>query len=208
VFQPDVKLTFVTRYCNPKLGWDVFVDIDASEHGRTGGARKKPESILREQQMRLDAERVEKALSSISVHVGQRRNRWVKVYGKDLPSVTGDRDIIAVHRETKRLLIVEVEGDSTGQPEQKLYKAIGQIVMACSECSLPEFASAFVIAVHGEEMRRHLRRATALEKIGVCGLHLAKEALEDDLVLRPEECWFASNWQPGLLPSPITLSKS
>jgi hypothetical protein len=42
MFQLAVKLAFVKRYCNPQKGWEVFVDIDPSEEGRTGGGRKTP----------------------------------------------------------------------------------------------------------------------------------------------------------------------
>jgi hypothetical protein len=31
MFQPEVKLEFIRRYCQPTNGWEIFVDIDASE---------------------------------------------------------------------------------------------------------------------------------------------------------------------------------
>lgn len=36
MIQPVAKLRFVERYCHPAEGWSVFVDVDASEEGRTG----------------------------------------------------------------------------------------------------------------------------------------------------------------------------
>src|SRR6266849_6973646 len=130
MFQPRVKLAFVQRYCQPRDGWRVFTDSDGSEEGRTGGERKKPESVARQLEMERDAKEVRRLFSEIGVHVGKKGENWKRVFGRMLPCIEGDRDIIAVHPERQVLVVVEVEGVSSGQPEQKLYKAIGQIVLA------------------------------------------------------------------------------
>src|SRR5688572_11840966 len=135
MFQPRVKLAFVERYCHPSAGWQVFVDIDASEEGRTG-VWKTPEALERRTSMQRDVKLVRVQLDKIGVQVGERSSKWRKVLGRDFPSLDGDRDIIAVHEGKKLLLVVEVEGESSGQPEQKLYKAIGQAVVAASGCEL------------------------------------------------------------------------
>ena len=38
------------RYCRPKAGWRVCVDIDPSEEGRTGSKREKRDSLERQRQ--------------------------------------------------------------------------------------------------------------------------------------------------------------
>jgi hypothetical protein len=48
--------------------------------------------------------------------------------------IEGDRDIVAFYKATHRCLIAEVEGKSSGQPEQKVYRAIGQILAAALPC--------------------------------------------------------------------------
>jgi len=63
------------------------------------------------------------------VTVGDRKG-WCHSQG--LPYLEGDPDIVAYDQSGMRCLIVEVEGASSGQPEQKLYKAIGQIVRTAS----------------------------------------------------------------------------
>jgi hypothetical protein len=69
-------------------------------------------------------------------------------------------------------VIAEVEGASSGQPEQKLYKAIGQIVRTAS--TLPAgWHCHLVIVVYGEKIADHLRRAKALEKLDIAALSLA-----------------------------------
>jgi hypothetical protein len=193
MFQPRVKLAFVERYCPPAAGWLVFADIDPSEEGRTGGDRKTPEALARQADMQRDAALVRQRFAELGVHVGEKAGNWKKAFGTTVPTVEGDRDILAVHLEHKRLLVVEVEGVSSGQPEQKLYKAIGQVVIAASVCELPGYDRTLVVAVHGSEMKRHLARAKALERIGVAGLHVAVDAKEDELILRPA-CWFTDCW--------------
>ena len=45
MFQPRVKLEFARRYCAPKAGWSVCVDIDPSEEGRTGTKRESKSRV-------------------------------------------------------------------------------------------------------------------------------------------------------------------
>jgi hypothetical protein len=46
-----MKLHFIERFCNPTEGWTVFVDIDPSEEGLTGGQRRAEEARLRKAHM-------------------------------------------------------------------------------------------------------------------------------------------------------------
>jgi hypothetical protein len=189
MFQPRVKLEFVRRYCHPRDGWRVFADIDPSEEGRTGGERKNAESVARQVEMQKDAAEVRRLFTEIGVHVGEKGENWKRVFGMTLACIAGDRDIIAVHPERKLLVVVEVEGVSSGQPEQKLYKAIGQVVLATSGCTLPEYTRSLVVAVHGEKMKAHLRLASALAKIGVAGVHIATDQKDDEWLFGPPDCW-------------------
>lgn len=182
MFQPEVKLAFVERYCNPDDGWIVFVDIDPSEEGRTGGARRTRKTLAQQQEMRLTANMVRTRFTKLGVTVGGSRERWFHQNG--LPKVDGDRDIVAFQPSLKRYLIAEAEGVSSGQLEQKLYKAIGQIVVAASPPPLTGWQRELVLVVHGDGITGHLKRVTALERLGVSALSIA-EHLRDD-------CWIIS----------------
>jgi len=178
MFQPEVKLEFVRWYCSPRNGWDVFVDIDASEEGRTGGERKTKEAKRCQREMQSASATVRSGLESLGVKVGGNRKKWSQDRG--LPLVEGDRDIVAFHKKRRLCLIGEVEGTSSGQPEQKLYKAIGQLVMATSAGELKGWKQTLVLVVHGEEIAMHLGRAKALEKLSISGLALGKTRTGDD----------------------------
>ena len=173
MFQPEVKLEFVRRYCPPSEGWRVYVDIDASEEGRTGGARITSEARLQQQRMIEAAVRVRAEFKTLGVQIGGCRTDWHGTHG--LPPVAGDRDIVAFHEKRGICLIVEAEGASSGQPETKLYKAIGQLVMAASSVCLREWTVALVLVANGNEITEHLNRATALTKLDISAL-----ALDDD----------------------------
>lgn len=170
MFQPQVKLEFVRQYCHPACGWEVLVDIDASEEGRTGGQRTTDEARARQRQMLTDGETASRELRRLGVSVGGNRADWYREHG--LSQTNGDRDIVAFNTKRRLYLIVEVEGESSGQPEQKLYKAIGQIVMAASNDILDGWNRKLVLVVHGDGICKQMARVSALEKLGISALAL------------------------------------
>lgn len=175
MFQPRAKLEFVRRYCAPRSGWRVCVDIDPSEEGRTGGKREKAISKERQMAMQADASSVREALSALQVSIG---NRKPQCQAWRLPYLQGDPDIVAYNAAEHRCIVAEVEGASSGQPEQKLYKAIGQMVRTAS--NLPEgWNTRLVIVVYGDKIAEHLRRAHALTRLSIAGLALADDARDD-----------------------------
>ena len=175
MFQPRVKLEFVRRYCAPESGWSVCVDIDPSEEGRTGTKRESEVSRLRQIEMQADAPVVRASLIELGANVGDRK-RWCQTQG--LPYIEGDPDIVAFDRARKRCLIAEVEGASSCQPEQKLYKAIGQIVRSAS--NLPQgWECQLILVVYGDPIASHLKRVSALEKLSISALALADRASND-----------------------------
>lgn len=177
MFQPEVKLEFIRRYCSSADGWVVMMDIDPSEEGRTGGARRSEEAKQRQEEMVRSAQRVRKAATQLGIEIVGNRAQWFA--GNGFPVVPGDRDIVAIHPEERTLLIVEVEGASSGQPEQKLYKAIGQIVLALGKPIPDGWTRSFVLAVHGDAIARNLNDAHALARFGVSGISLAEEREHD-----------------------------
>jgi len=179
MFQPEVKLRFVETYCSPGQGWKVFVDIDASEEGRTGGIRTTGEAQERQQRMLADGQRVRRALTKLGVTVGGDRAIWCREHGVSV--ALGDRDIVAVHESQRLHVVAEVEGASSGQPEQKLYKAIGQIVMACGIEPPVGWTQRLVLVVYGEKIAQHVRRASALTKLGVSAVAISEN--------READCW-------------------
>lgn len=177
MFQPAAKLEFVRRYCSPVDGWKVFVDIDASEEGNTGGERRTTEARDRQKRMQLDTNRVRFEFGKLGVQVGGNRRAWFAA--NSLPTVVGDRDIVAFHFQSKLILVAEVEGESSGQPEQKLYKALGQLVIAAGEKMPPGWHRRLVLVVFGEKIAVHLARAQKLAELGVSGLCLAHDQGND-----------------------------
>ena len=170
MFQPEAKLEFVRRHCSPADGWRVFVDIDPSEEGRTGGKRTKPEARKRQRRMQKDAGKARRELQELGVTVGGNRVAWFLEH--QLPEMKGDRDIVAFNAKRRLCLIAEVEGESSGQPEQKLYKAIGQIVMAASD-EVPEgWERRLILVVYGKAIAGHLGGASALKRLGVSAIAL------------------------------------
>ncbi len=177
MFQPETKYEFIRRYCPPSQGWVTFVDIDASEEGRTGGARTTSTARARQIQMQRDAEVAVEKLKMLGVTVGGKRDAWFVDHG--LPLIRGDRDIVSFHREERRCVVAEIEAISSGQPEQKVYKAVGQIVSATSSTVPAGWAVQFVLVVHGTEMAGHLQQMISLSRLGVSGLALARDIAED-----------------------------
>jgi len=181
MFQPEVKLEFVRRYCSPTDGWTVFVDIDASEEGRTGSKRTTVKALRVQRKMQADSERVRHDFQTLGVKVGGKRTAWFDLH--TLPHIEGDRDIVAFHKGKKICLIAEAEGASSGQPEQKLYKAIGQLVMAASAGELTGWTRILVLVVHGEKIAKHLSRASALEKLAIVTVSLGESRTDDNWML-------------------------
>lgn len=180
MFQPRTKLEFIRRYCPPSASWCVFMDIDASEEGRTGGDRRKPEAVARQIAMQKDAQVVRDELAKLNVAVGGSRAGWFRKRG--LPGVDGDRDIVAFHPGRKVLVVAEVEGVSSGQPEQKLYKAIGQAVIAAGDTVPSGWTRKLVLVTFGDAIATHLRKASALTKLEVSAVALADDATKDQWV--------------------------
>lgn len=181
MFQPQVKLAFIERYCNPRDGWFVFADIDPSEEGRTGGARRTGDAQAQQLAMRSAADNVRVRFAKLGVTVGGSRDRWFHENG--LPEVGGDRDIVAFQPSRKRYLIAEAEGVSSGQPEQKLYKAIGQIVVAASAVPPKGWWRELILVVHGAGITGHLKRVAALERLGIAALSIAEDPLDDSWII-------------------------
>jgi len=127
--------------------------------------------------MRSDGERARKVLKEIGVTVGGVRREWFGHH--NLPVVRGDRDILAFHKRRRILLVAEAEGISGAQPEQKLYKAIGQIVMAASEEVPIGWNRRLFLVVHGKSITEHLSRVIFLEQLGVSAI-----SIEDYMVDR------------------------
>ena len=88
------------------------------------------------------------------------------------------------HPGKRICLIAEAEGDSSGQPEQKLYKALGQLVMAAGVPTVEGWERALVLVVHGDQMAKHLGRAHALTKLGVSALVLDANPSADRWIFR------------------------
>ena len=175
MFQPRVKFEFVRRYCAPQDGWSVCVDIDPSEEGRTGSPRESDTARKRQQDMQADARWVRQEFEALGVNVGDRK-LWCAA--QRVPYLEGDPDIVAYNQVFKRCIVAEVEGTSSGQPEQKLYKAIGQILRTAS--MLPEGWQCYlVVVVYGEKIATHLERAKALETLNIAALHLQDHADAD-----------------------------
>ena len=192
MFQPEAKFQFIRRYCPPADGWQVYADIDASEEGRTGGQRKTEEARDTQERMQTEGEKARRELKKLGVQVGEGRAEW---FGKNgLPTIEGDRDIVALHPASSRCLIVEVEGQSKGQPEQKLYKAIGQLIMAASQTPQQGWKVKLVLVVYGEKIAEHLGRAKALQRIDIAALALATDPSEDRWLFNADD-W--PNLAPG-----------
>jgi len=178
MFQPQVKFEFVRRYCPPRDGWCVYVDIDASELGKAGSQNLGVVAGMMRKRMQEDGVTAVAELTALGVQVGGPRKVWRAQ--NNLPEIKGDRDIIAFHSGSRRCIIAEVEGASSGQPEQKLYKAIGQLVIAVSETHLADWETHFILVAQGEKMGRHTKRASALAKLGVSALVLSPESMIAD----------------------------
>ena len=105
MYQLEVKRYLVEHQFPPADGWEVNIHVDGMERGKGG---QQPHG--KEERARLAEDCLKTAGAQMGAH----------------PSF-GRVDLVAT-RGTKTVL-VEVEGDSRKQKEQKLYSALGQIVL-------------------------------------------------------------------------------
>jgi hypothetical protein len=106
MYQVEVKRWLVSLKFPPRDGWIVTVDIDAMERARGGthAADKAERARVAEDQLR-----------TLGAKIGKH-----PIYGR--------ADVVAEHTQHGTWL-VEVEGQSSRQPEQAMYSAIGQLVI-------------------------------------------------------------------------------
>lgn len=102
---------------------------DVWDEKLTGGKRKTHEARVRQREMQMDARAVRQALRDLGVTADGGRLEWHR--RNELPRVDGDRDIVAFNRKLGRYVIAEVEGMSSGQPEQKLYIPKWVLILRC-----------------------------------------------------------------------------
>lgn len=83
--------------------------------------------------------------------------------------------------QNKHCIVAEMEGASSGQPEQKLYKTCGQIVrMVRTVCNLQsDWNSRLVVVVYGDRIADHLQRLDALANLGISGVAIGDNAGDD-----------------------------
>jgi len=127
--------------------------------------------------MQKDGETSRKELQKLGVQVGGNRRVWSREH--ELPYINGDRDVIAFNIKKRLYLIAEVEGESSGQPEQKLYKAIGQIVKTASEEVQSGWSRNLILVVYGEKISKHLAQMKALDRLGISACVLNNNKNED-----------------------------
>jgi hypothetical protein len=185
MYQSEVKWKFVERYCNPSEGWEVFVDLDPAEMGNAGGPRTTEVASARQKDMQARGVVAKVALQNIGAQVGGSRDSWMvnlraKYPRGALPVVPGDRDIVAINPISKNLVVAEAEGDSAGQPEQKLYKAIGQIVIGSGETVANGYEPSYVLVLSGDRIDEHAIRAKALQRLGISALHISDNKDNDE----------------------------
>ena len=106
LYQVEVKLELVRLAFPPSAAWIVTVDVDPMERAR-GGVHPSDKSER--------AASALKQLKALGVSIGEH-------------DIHGRADIVADHPELGRR-IVEVEGDSSRQPDQAMYSALGQILL-------------------------------------------------------------------------------
>jgi len=106
IYQVEVKLCVVRMAFPPSGGWRVTLDVDPMECGR-GGCHPAGKS--------------ERALAALEA---------LRLLGATIEEhdIYGRVDIVADHPDHGRRLI-EVEGDSSRQPEQAMYSALGQVLL-------------------------------------------------------------------------------
>jgi hypothetical protein len=107
LYQLEVKLALVRLTFPPASGWKVHVDVDSMERAR--GGQHKPDKAARVVAAAAELEGIGARLSSHPLF--------------------GRVDVVAEHEE-QGIRLVEVEGESSRQPEQALYSALGQLLLS------------------------------------------------------------------------------
>ena len=106
MYQLEVKRYLVEHRFSPTDGWEVTVDVDGMERAR--GGRHPPDKQER-------ARRAEDWLVTAGARIGAHPD-------------FGRADLVAA-KPNVATVVVEVEGDSSRQPEQALYSALGQTAL-------------------------------------------------------------------------------
>lgn len=104
--QIEVKKYLVEHRFHPKDGWQVYVDLDAMEMAKGG---------THPQGKREAAQRCRLWMENVGVTIG--------------PHPTSGRTDLVAKGTDGHLFLVEVEGDTSRQPEQAMYSALGQTIL-------------------------------------------------------------------------------
>ncbi|MGD0617000.1 MAG: hypothetical protein ABSB67_05000 [Bryobacteraceae bacterium] len=121
MYQLEVKRWLVFYKFPAEEGWDVTIDIDAMERGKTKQHPPEKQAIAAECESWLLSQGVK-----IAAH---------PLYGR--------ADLVA-RKEGIGTFVAEVEGDSSKQREQAMYSALGQIVLSMSDPS-PDITYALAV---------------------------------------------------------------
>jgi len=106
IYQVEVKLSLVRLAFPPASGWEVNVHLDGMELARGGN---HPSGKVER------AAAAEQALRDLGARLG-------------IDDRYGRSDIVATHPK-EGLHLIEVEGDSSRQPEQAMYSCLGQLLL-------------------------------------------------------------------------------
>ena len=110
--QIEVKRYLIQQLFHPSHGWTVTVDLDAMELGK--GIQNSQEKS-----------------DTAAIH-----EKWMQDNGIAISSCSelGRVDIVAKH-PSDGIFLVECEGDTTKQPEQAMYSALGQLLLHMKDAS-------------------------------------------------------------------------
>ena len=135
MFQIEVKMNLIAHEFHPAEERQVHVDLDAMELP-TGGTHPQDKHGI--------AERCRLWLEKADVVIGSH-----PIYGRT--------DVVAVRGASTYL--VEVEGDSSRQPEQALHSTLGQTILMMTHLTS---SRVFALAVpHAPHWERQLRKVPA-----------------------------------------------
>ncbi len=129
----------MARRLRPADGWAVVVNFDVQERGK--GNRPSLEK-------QATYAAVQDALLSDGATIGRDRDY-------------ATADLVARHARKRELWIVEVEGHSTGQPGDKVYSAVGQLLTRMRAGSGAKYG----LAVHAELRTTALKIPTQVRKL-------------------------------------------